>query len=143
MTTAELISEFDSLTITNSEDYAQLDYLTALTTRLLQNHDGQLACGALLGVLARHPQVDFGTPGPLVHTLESYRGHYEPLLLASLDSRPTFTTVWLLNRLLNAARGAARRELLGQLRRLQTHPLADAQATAAAESFYHFQTRAG
>ena len=76
---------------------------------LQHNHDGQLACEALLRVLERHPYLEFGTPGQVVHTLEGYRGQYEALLLASLDRRPTVMTTWLLNRLLNAATGAAPR----------------------------------
>ena len=143
MTTPEIIAELNRLTISNSEDFGQLDRLDELTALLRQNHDGQLACDALLHVVERHPQVDFGTPGQLVHTIESYRGYYEEKLVASLDNRPTFTTVWLLNRLLNAASGSERGKLLDQMSRLRTHPLADEQATAAAESFYRFQTREG
>ncbi|RYY09877.1 MAG: hypothetical protein EOO36_21500 [Cytophagaceae bacterium] len=141
MTTADIVAKLNRLTISSSEDYAPLDRLDELTSLLAHNPDGQLACGALLAVLERHPHVEFGTPGRLVHAIESYRGHYEELLLASLNRRPTATTVWLLNRLLNAARGAEWNQLLDKLDRLRNHPLADEQAHAAAEDFYRFQTQ--
>jgi hypothetical protein len=105
MTTAAIIDELNRLTISSSEDYAQLDRLDELMSLLVQNLDGYQACGALLELAERHPQVEFGALGQLVHTLETYRDHYETLLLASLERRPTSTTIWLLNRLLNAAAG--------------------------------------
>jgi hypothetical protein len=123
MTTAEIIAELNELTVNNSEDCAQLDRLAELTNHLQQNPDGQLACEAILRVLERHPQVEFGAPGPLVHALESYRGQYEQLLLASLHRRPTATTIWMLNRLLNAATETARPSLIDLLHHLQKHPL--------------------
>lgn len=141
MTTDEIIDELSRLTIAHSEDYARLDRLDELTALLAQNADGYLACAAMLAVLERHPQIAFGTPGQLVHALESYPGHYENGLLASLDRQPTATTVWLLNRLLNAVRRAGRSPLVACLRRLRTHPRADAQARAEAEAFYRFQTK--
>lgn len=140
MTTDEIIDALNHLTIACSEDYAQLDRLDELTTQLQQNHDGQLACAAMLNVLERHPQVDFGAPGQLVHAIEGYRGHYENLLLASLNRQPTATTIWLLNRIMNAVTDAERDQLVALMYRLQTHPSADEQAQVAAEEFYRFQT---
>lgn len=141
MTTNEIIDELNRLAIASSEDYAQLDRLDELLAQLQQNHDGQLACAAMLNVLERHPQVDFGTPGQLVHAIESYRGHYEHRLLTSLDRLPTSTTIWMLNRIINAATAAEKSPLVAHLRRLQTHPHADAQARAEAEAFFRFQTK--
>ena len=140
MTTDEIIAALNHLAIASSEDYAQLDRLDELTVQLQQNHDGQLACAAMLHVLERHPQVAFGAPGQLVHAIESYHGHYENLLVTSLDCQPTATTVWMLNRLINAAIGPEKDQLRAQMHRLRTHPRADEQAQAAAEEFDRFQT---
>jgi len=140
MTTSEIINELTHLAITSSEDYTQLDRLAELTALLAQNPDGYLACEAMLNVLERHPQLEFGTPGQLVHAIESYRGHYEARLLASLGRQPTATTVWLLNRVINAATAAERSQLVARMHRLLTHPRADAQAQAEAAEFYRFQT---
>lgn len=141
MTTSEIIDELNHLTIDSSEDYVQLDRLDELTALLVQNPDGYLAGEAMLNVLERHPQVEFGAPGQLVHAIESYRGHYEALLLTSLDRQPTATTLWLLNRIINAATGDEKSQLLARLHRLRTHPRADALAQAEAAAFYRFQTR--
>jgi hypothetical protein len=141
MTTDEIIDELNRLTIVGSEDYTRLDRLDALTALLAQNPDGYRACEAMLSVLERHPRVDFGLPGQLVHAIESYRGYYESLLLNSLDRQPTATTIWLLNRIVNAATGAEKSSLVARLHRLQMHPHADARARAEAEAFYHFQTK--
>jgi len=140
MTTAAIINELNYLVISSSEDYAQLDRLAELTNSLAQNPDGYQASGALLELAERHPQVEFGVPGQLVHALETYRGHYETLLLASLDRRPTATTIWLLHRLLNAAEGQEKQVLIAKLKSVLTHPLADEQAQAAAADFDRFQT---
>jgi hypothetical protein len=83
MTTAALIDELNQLDISSSEDYAQLDRYAQLMDLLAQNPEGYQAC-------------------PRVHTPETCRGHYEPLLLASLERPPT-ATIWLLNRLPNGA----------------------------------------
>jgi hypothetical protein len=141
MTTNEIIDELNHLSIAGSEDYAHLDRLDELTALLAQHPDGYLACEAMLGVLARHPQVGFGTPGALVHAIESHRSHYEDFLLTSLDRQPTATTVWMLNRIINAAPGAEKSQLVARLHRLQTHPHADEQARAEAAAFYRFQTK--
>ena len=141
MTTNEIIDELNRLKINGSEDYAQLDRLDELMAVLAQNPDGYLACAAMLNVLEQHPQVEFGVPGQLVHTIESYRGYYENLLLASLDRQPTATTIWLLNRIINAAVDPGKSQLVARLHRLRTHPHADAQAQAEAEEFYRFQKR--
>ena len=56
---------------------------------------------AVFALVERHPQADFGTPGPLVHALESLPG-YPALLADSLDRQPTELTAWMANRLLNS-----------------------------------------
>lgn len=138
MITAEIIAELHQLTIRSAEDYAQLDRLDELTDLLPQNPDGQLACEALLGVLERHPRVEFGAPGQLVHTLENYRGQYEKLLMASLARQPTTTTAWMLNRIISITAGAERQRLIGIMHATGKHPLADEQAKTAADEFARF-----
>jgi hypothetical protein len=57
---------------------------------------------ALYGVLERFPDAELGAPGPIVHALERMAG-YEAALRSSLARQPTPYTVWMCNRLLNAA----------------------------------------
>jgi hypothetical protein len=59
------------------------------------------AVAPIFGLLERFPDADLGSPGPLVHELEAIDG-YQPFLRESLRRRPTATTVWMVNRILNA-----------------------------------------
>ena len=81
---------------------------------------------ALLALLERHPQADFGTPGPLVQALESQSG-YAPLLAASLERQPTELTAWMANRLLNSKLSREDRAAwLQRLTAVTSHPRAAA-----------------
>jgi len=139
MTTASIIDELNHLSFDSFEDYFRLDRLDELMVRLPENPDGQLTCEAMLNVLERYLQMEFGTSGQLIRTLESYRRQYESSLLASLYHQPTAMTVWLLNPLINAATDPEKNQLIAKLDRLRlrTHPRADAQD--AAKEFYRFQ----
>ena len=81
----------------------------------------------ILAFMERHPEVDYGTPGPLVHFVEKfYRRGYEAKLLASVDRRPTPQTTWMLNRLINGTKTEpARTELVEAMKGIVNHPLAD------------------
>ena len=94
---------------------------------------------ALLALLERHPQADFGTPGPLVQALEAQPG-YPELLAVSLERQPTELTAWMANRLLNSK--LSRDDRAAWLRRLTavtTHPRATASVRDSAIRFLDFQ----
>ncbi len=56
----------------------------------------------LLRLMEDYPVFDFGTPGPLVHFMESfYRKGYEELLLQSVQRNPTMHTIWMIHRITN------------------------------------------
>ena len=94
---------------------------------------------ALLALLERHPQADFGTPGPLVHALESQSG-YRELLAASLERQPTELTAWMANRLLNSKLPRdERNEWLKRLTAVTSHPKAAAGVRDSAIRFLDFQ----
>lgn len=94
---------------------------------------------ALLALMERYPQADFGTPGPLVRVLECQPGYPEQLA-ASLERQPTELAAWMANRLLNSK--LPRDERGVWLRRLTTvasHPQADAAVRESAIRFLDFQ----
>jgi hypothetical protein len=94
---------------------------------------------ALLALMERHPQADFGTPGPLVHALEGQPGYPEQLA-ASLERQPTELGAWMANRLLNSK--LPRDERGAWLRRLtavSSHPKAAAGVRDSAIRFLDFQ----
>nr|WP_318000911.1 hypothetical protein [uncultured Faecalibacillus sp.] len=56
----------------------------------------------LLHFIEKHPLIDFGFPGEIVHYLEKfYKQGYEEKLISSLNRKPTRHTVFMLNRLIN------------------------------------------
>ena len=59
------------------------------------------AAPAILSLIERFPDAEFGSPGPLVHELEAIPG-YEDLLKGSLQRQPEALTVWMANRILNS-----------------------------------------
>ena len=140
MTTPEIIAEIAAIRIADSEDYELLERINELMDALRQNSDSPEACAALMHLLERHPDVEFGTPGEPVHTLENYAGHYEPLLMASLKRQPALMTVWMLNRILNSATGYERRELLEALQVAAAHPAATALVRQSALDFLAHQS---
>ena len=100
---------------------------------------GERIVPALLALLERHPQADFGAPGPLVQVLETLPGYGE-LLAASLERQPTELNAWMANRLLNSKldrdeRGAWLRRLTA----VTSHPQAPAGVRDSAIRFLDFQ----
>jgi hypothetical protein len=94
---------------------------------------------ALLALLERHPQADFGTPGPLVHALESQPG-YPALLAESLGRQPTELSTWMANRLLNSKLPMDERAVwLKRLTVVTSHPKAAAGVRDSAIRFLDFQ----
>jgi hypothetical protein len=94
----KLIADLDSF------DPSTGDYME----RLVKLTDEIRDCGAdsalnyaLYKLLEKHPDVDFGCPGPIVHTLET-NGNYVAELPYSVARRPTYLNVWMVNRLLNS-----------------------------------------
>lgn len=93
---------------------------------------------AMLGVIERLDDIDLGTPGSLVHTMETWRGSYETLLAASMQRKPAYLTTWMVNRILNSD-PPSQRTWLDLLVKACLHPLASEATRAAARDFVDFQ----
>jgi hypothetical protein len=94
---------------------------------------------ALLALLERHPQADFGAPGPLVHALEGQPG-YPAQLASSLERQPTELTAWMANRLLNSRLPRDDRVFwLQRLTAVTTHPKVASGVRDSAFRFLDFQ----
>ena len=53
----------------------------------------------ILEIIESNPDIDFGTPGDLVHFVEKfYKKEYEELLLKSVRKNPTMHNIWMLHR---------------------------------------------
>ena len=56
----------------------------------------------ILDFISKHPEVDFGSPGYLVHFVERfYHQGYEDLLMEVVGKKPTLHNIWMLHRCCN------------------------------------------
>lgn len=134
-----VIYELEKIEVKNSEDYENLDQLERLCGQIVELENGQLACQVLIKLLERHPEIEFGSPGAPVHTLEKFIGHYESHLYESLQRRPTELTVWMLNRILNGKEDNDKGELLELMEQCSRHEVANEQTRKSAIEFIDFQ----
>lgn len=91
----------------------------------------------VLEFMEHRPEIDFGSPGALVHFIERYwRKGYEAEVLRSVARQPTEHTVWLLNRLINGEEDLPTRvELMDAMRRVKADVAVDEVTRAAAIQF--------
>jgi len=142
---AEIAADFDALTARDFE-YAYpsargWERLGELCDEMLIVND-PAACGPVIfRTMERLDGVQIGTPGSLVHTLESWPGHYEKLLAQSVRRKPTPTSVWMINRILNANPPDAA-SWMALLQSVSDNLAASAATKAEAERFIKFQTKA-
>ncbi|QDT36283.1 hypothetical protein [Stratiformator vulcanicus] len=96
---ATIITEIQEIELLSQDDIRP----EQLADELAEQSDICPAVGAILRLFERHPQHNFGAPGPLVHEIERcYGSGYEAELQESLNRKPTRLTVWLANRIVNA-----------------------------------------
>jgi len=91
----------------------------------------------LLQLFERHPTTYFGDPGEIVHFIEQFRGEYEKYLIVSVKRMPTLTTVWMLNRCINAGKQAE--ELLGIMKEIVIRKDVDTQIIERTQDYIDFQ----
>ena len=91
---------------------------------LLLNSDFEIAIEPIFRTIEKFPLTDFGSPGPFVHTLESFEGFYESYLFESLKRKPTPLTILMLNRIINAEQNISiKQNLIDRLHSIIVHPL--------------------
>lgn len=87
-----------------------------ITEEIKTREDAFDSIDPLLMILEENPDVDFGSPGPIVHFVERYyKNGYEEKLIDSLLRRPTNHTLWMLNRILNGSGKDLKKEYLNVL----------------------------
>lgn len=73
--------------------------------------DTAILMDPLFRILEENSDFDFGMPGQIVHTLEKhYKKGLEEELFKSLNRKPTFYTLWMLNRIINGTSDAKEKE---------------------------------
>lgn len=116
-------------------------FLSNLMDKWETNQDYKKAIPAIFHLIEKFPNADFGSPGPLVHSLEA-KGvkQYEAELQSSLMRKPTSLTIWMYNRIINAEKD--KRILSGHIERLKLfskHPVIDGELKQVAERFIKHQ----
>jgi hypothetical protein len=140
---AEIAADFDALTMRDF-DYAVAgargwERLDELCDEMRAVNDPAACAPVMFRTMERLDGADLGTPGPLVHTLEFWRGRYEKLLGGSVRRKPTPLSVWMVNRILNA-RPPDAESWIALLRIVTDNPDASDETKAQAEGFIKYQT---
>jgi hypothetical protein len=91
-------ADFDDM----NEDADGMDRLYALCDELADRDDPENWMPLLFALMERLDEVDLGSPGPIVHTLERTGTAYRRLLAESVRRKPAPLTIWMVNRVLNA-----------------------------------------
>ena len=97
-------------------------------------------------VMERGWEADLGSPGPMVHAIETLGvPAYLELLVESVRRRPMYLNLWMLNRLLNVTQDADARTMLANLlRAVRDDPKwADVSDVAADFLKHHGEAEAG
>ena len=99
----------------------------------------------VLRFMEKHPTLEFGMPGALVHFVERFYGKgYEQKLVESVRRKPTSSSVWMLHRVINGTMDAEeRRHLIEILEEARVNPLADQMALALINRFLDRLARRG
>ncbi|HZZ42897.1 MAG TPA: hypothetical protein VFE58_08155 [Tepidisphaeraceae bacterium] len=117
-----------SLNAFKSHPYTQGDVasLYAITAAFNELPDKLRVVPAIFALMERCPEADLGTPGPLVHALESLGiPAYEAQLAESVRRRPMYTNVGMVTSILNVERDPVRRgKWIKLLREACVHPAA-------------------
>ncbi|MEX2214615.1 MAG: hypothetical protein WD768_10830 [Phycisphaeraceae bacterium] len=113
-TTSAMITALDAFEA-DSTDAATVSALYGLTEEFdtLANEDKAQVIPAMFRLMERWPEADLGSPGPLVHSIESLGvPMYEALLVESVRRQPMYLNLWMVNRILNTAPAGPRRTAL-------------------------------
>jgi hypothetical protein len=116
--------------------------LNELTDELMALPQPERAIPAMFSVMERMPDIEMGTPGPLVHTLEQMRGRYESELVESIKRQPAGLSIWMVNRILNVTRDQEQRQFYMDLLRFAAeHPAASEELRYEAQHHIEYQNQ--
>ena len=108
---------------------------------LIENeHDISDAFESIFKFFEKHVNSDIGSPGPLVHLIEKFYPKYINNLILSLKRNPTFTTIHLLNRILNSKlEQNTRTEYIKILELIANSKTIDLEISNEAKQYYEHQ----
>lgn len=119
----------------NDDDFLEACELTCEQLKEIDSSGN--AIEGILNIFEEHMSVDFGTPGPLVHFVETFfKNGYEDKLLASIKRKPTQHTLWMLNRVLNGVSEDEKEKYLAVLKDLLVKEDVTDELKVIAKEFY-------
>lgn len=140
MKTEQIIKALNALRIDDDNEDEMIEKIDTLMQELSKNNDAHTACEAMILLLERHPDSDFGGPGAIIHTIEDHIGKYESLLFDSLSRQPTEYTLMLLQRMINGEKNPAIEfELIKLYKECAKHPKADMQVKYSVKEYLKFR----
>ncbi|MEP4545295.1 MAG: hypothetical protein ABJ000_03890 [Saccharospirillum sp.] len=112
--------------------------LDNLVRDLLATNEPELATIQMFRLMERLNDSELGSPGPLVHALESL--DYRDALSESVQRCPTELSLWMLNRILNTDLSSTERvKYVDLLRRSSVHEKSTERVKEVARDFLQFQ----
>ena len=122
----------------NSGDFGASDLELALydLSDMLEGQELGDTLADIFTFYEKYPNIELGTPGPLVTLIEGSSTNYLPALLASLESRPTYVTVNILARVINTDIDESdKKRFLAIIDAVANHAGADESARATAKEY--------
>ena len=122
----------------NSGDFGASDLELALydLSDMLEGQELGDTLADIFTFYEKYPNIELGTPGPLVTLIEGSSTNYLPALLASLESRPTYVTVNILARVINTDIDESEKtRFLAIIDAVANHAGADESARATAKEY--------
>lgn len=109
---AEIKKEIETIDTVDDSNINDLDLLCEDIIELNnEGWDTAILMDPLFRILEKNSDFDFGMPGQIVHALEKhYKKGLEEELFKSLNRKPTFYTLWMLNRIINGTSDAKEKE---------------------------------
>lgn len=105
-----------------------------------ENEDYEPLIPAILSFFEKHPVDDCGAPGTLVHLIENYYPNYVPQLIESVNRRPTYNTILMINRILNSElTSQQRQELMRLLNNIKSDQKLESELRNEAADFIEYQ----
>lgn len=137
-----IIEEFcERLASIDAEDDEIMSHLYEVTDLLEEESEIADAFDSIFNFIEANSESDLGAPGPLVHLLEGHYPKYVPRLTESLESMATYTTVFMLSRILNSDLAPnIREQYLLLLKSVVGNENADSTAREQAKEFYEHHT---
>lgn len=129
------MQEFDS----NKPTSRGFEQLHELCDELSALDDPDSSVPAMFNVMERLDCAELGAPGPLVHTMEQWRGRYEKHLVNSVRRRPSIHAIWMINRILNVSPPDTK-DWIDLLAAVASHPLACQSVKDQAVRFIQIQS---